>query len=32
MMIAVVIAVTSGLNWALRRITAPGLRLPAVEG
>jgi iron(III) transport system permease protein len=27
-----VIAVTSGLNWALRRITAPGLRLPAVEG
>jgi iron(III) transport system permease protein len=30
--IAVVIAVTSGLNWALRRMTAPGLRLPAVEG
>jgi iron(III) transport system permease protein len=30
--IAVVIVITSGLNWALRRMTAPGLRLPAVEG
>jgi iron(III) transport system permease protein len=30
--IAIVIVVTSGLNWALRRMTAPGLRLPAVEG
>ena len=30
--IAVVIVVTSGLNWALQRMTAPGLRLPAVEG
>lgn len=30
--IAVVIAVTAALNAVLRRITAPGLRLPAVEG
>jgi iron(III) transport system permease protein len=30
--IAVVIAVTGGLNWVLRRVTAPGLRLPAVGG
>jgi iron(III) transport system permease protein len=30
--IAVVIVVTSVLNWALRRMTAPGLRLPTVEG
>ena len=30
--ILVVIVVTSGLNWVLRRLTAPGLRLPAVEG
>jgi iron(III) transport system permease protein len=30
--ILVVIFVTSGLNWVLRRVTAPGLRLPAVEG
>ncbi len=30
--ILVVIVVTSGLNWVLRRVTAPGLRLPAVEG
>jgi iron(III) transport system permease protein len=30
--ILVVIVVTGGLNWVLRRVTAPGLRLPAVEG
>jgi iron(III) transport system permease protein len=30
--ILVVIIVTGGLNWVLRRVTAPGLRLPAVEG
>jgi iron(III) transport system permease protein len=30
--IVVVIAVTSGLNWVLRRVTAPGLRLPAAGG
>jgi hypothetical protein len=27
-----VIVVTSVLNWILQRVTAPGLRLPAVEG
>ena len=30
--IAVVIAVTTGLSWVLRRVTAPGLLLPTVEG
>ena len=30
--IAVVIVVTTLLNLALRRMTAPGLQLPAVEG
>ena len=30
--IVVVVAVTGGLNRVLRRVTAPGLRLPAVEG
>jgi len=30
--VAVVIVVTGGLNWVLRRVTAPGLRLPTVEG
>jgi iron(III) transport system permease protein len=30
--ILVVVVVTGGLNRVLRRLTAPGLRLPAVEG
>jgi iron(III) transport system permease protein len=30
--ILMVIVVTSVLNWILQRVTAPGLRLPAVEG